>query len=319
MRCQTENCISISLKNYWLIAHGSQLSVYGLIRNQHLIPKFANMTNNELLHDSLLDIIFDNRNKEYGAYTLRKEYNHRLLISLGAVLSLILFLVMISGLNDNGNNPNDQPKNKGLIVTVIELPEEKIKEPEQPVEEARPEPVHSKPAEPVAAVEFSPIKIVPDEIADPDPVASQADMINKQISTTNAEGKDHTGVVTTDKPYAPRVGNGENIPVAGQTIIPDSNPEFPGGQHALMKFLLKHLNTPDEPGSGEKKMIRARFQVDIHGIVSLVEIVKSAGDSFDKEVIRVCKKMPKWKPAIQNGIPVPMSYVLPVTFIGIDE
>ena len=295
-------------------------SVYGFKRNTHLIPKFANVTKNELLHASLLDIIFDNRNKEYGAYELRKGYNHRLLISLEAGLSLILFFVLISRLNNNDNNlGNDQPNNKGHIVTVIELPKEKIKELKRPVEKARPESVHSKPAEPVTAVEYPPIKIVPDELADPDPVASQTEMINRQISTDKAEGNDHIGVGIADNPGMPGAGHGENFPVADQIILPNSSPEFPGGKDALMKFLLKHLNTPDELERGEKKMIRARFQVDMYGIVSLVEIVQSGGDSFDKEVIRVCKKMPKWKPAIQNGIPVPMSYVLPVTFIGMDE
>lgn len=50
-----------------------------------------------------------------------------------------------------------------------------------------------------------------------------------------------------------------------------------------------------------------------------MEIVQTGGDMFDKEVVRVCKKMPRWKPAIQNGMHVPVSYVLPVTFIGTEQ
>jgi periplasmic protein TonB len=65
------------------------------------------MTNNELLHASLLDIVFDNRNKEYGAYALRKEYNQRLLVSLGVGISLILFVVLMNVL-----------KKRHLITTV---------------------------------------------------------------------------------------------------------------------------------------------------------------------------------------------------------
>lgn len=75
------------------------------------------MTNTELLHASLLDIIFDNRNKEYGAYTLRKEYNHRMLMSLGAGLSLVILFVLITRLNNNDKSfRNDQPQNEGIIV-----------------------------------------------------------------------------------------------------------------------------------------------------------------------------------------------------------
>jgi periplasmic protein TonB len=278
------------------------------------------MTNNELLHASLLDIIFDNRNKEYGAYALRKEYNQRLLISLGIGISLILFLVLMNALNKKGSfNPNNQPEKNKVVITTVVMPEVKIKKPEPTAVKPAPEPVQPKTAEPVAAIEYPPIVIVPDDEADPDAMASQVDMTNKQISTVNADGKNYTGGVVLEKTVVSSGGQSEEIVPANQSILPDSNPEFPGGQEALMKFLSRHLGTPNELESGEKKMVRARFKVDIDGMVSLVEIVQSGGNLFDKEVIRVCKKMPRWKPAIQNGEAVPMSYVLPVTFIGLDQ
>jgi periplasmic protein TonB len=118
------------------------------------------------------------------------------------------------------------------------------------------------------------------------------------------------------------VGNetsGEEVKTEPPFLPEQAQPEFPGGPEALMRFLSRHLNTPEELESGQKKMVRARFKVDRDGTISLVEIEQSAGNSFDKEVIRVCKKMPRWKPAVQNGVPVPISYVLPVTFLGIDQ
>ena len=277
------------------------------------------MTSNELLHASLLDIIFDNRNKEYGAYALRKEYNQRLLVSLGIGISFILFVVLINALNKNKQSgPNDRRNKKEVIITSVVIPEDKIKKPE-PAAKPAPEPVQPKSVEPVATVEFPPIVIVPDDEADPDPVASQADMANKQISTANGDGKDYSGEIVPEKKLVSSGGHNEEIIPVNQSILPNSNPEFPGGQEALMKFLSRHLDTPDELESGEKKMVRARFKVDVDGLVSLVEIVQTGGSLFDKEVIRVCKKMPRWKPAIQNGAAVPMSYVLPVTFIGVDQ
>jgi protein TonB len=59
--------------------------------------------------------------------------------------------------------------------------------------------------------------------------------------------------------------------------------------------------------------------VDKDGSVNTFEIVTSGGREFDNEVVRVCKKMPRWIPALQNGINVPVSYVLPVTFIGVEQ
>ena len=278
------------------------------------------MTNNELLHASLLDIIFDNRNKEYGAYALRKEYNQRLLISLGMGISVILFLVLMNVLNKKeSNNPNNKPEKNEVVITTVVMPEEKIKKPEPPAAKPVPEPVQPKTVEPVAAIEYPPIVIVPDDEADPGAMASQADMTNKQISTVNADGKNYTGGVVLEKSVVSSGGQREESVPANQSVLPNSNPEFPGGQEALMKFLSRHLATPDELENGEKKIVRARFKVDIDGLVTLVEIVQTGGNLFDKEVIRVCKKMPRWKPAIQNGEAVPMSYVLPVTFIGVDQ
>jgi len=290
------------------------------MNGRHLIPKLSTMTNSELLHASLLDIIFDNRNKEYGAYSLRKEYNQRLLIALGIGISLILFLVWVNALGKNEQyNPNNQPGKNEVFITTVILPEENIKKQATPAKKPIPDPVQPKAPEPVATVKLPRIVIVPDDIADVDPLPSQADMINKQISSANAGGKDHTGVAAPEKlSGSPGVQDIE-IVRANQSIKPNSSPEFPGGQEALSKFLSRHLATPEELQSGEKKMVRARFKVDVDGIVSLVEIVQSGGNLFDQEVIRVCKKMPRWKPAIQNGEAVPMSYVLPVTFIGLDQ
>ncbi|MEP7374844.1 MAG: energy transducer TonB [Chitinophagaceae bacterium] len=278
------------------------------------------MTNNELLRASLLDIIFDKRNKEYGAYTLRKEYNQRLLISLGIGISLIIFLVWMNTVNKNESyNPGNQPENNKVVISTVVMPEEKIKKLEPPVVKPVPEPAPPKTPGPVATIDYPPIVIVPDDKPDPNAMASQADIANKQISTVNGDGKDYTGEVVQEKTVVSSVSQTEEIVPANQSIIPNSSPEFPGGQEALMKFLSRNLDTPDELQSGEKKMVRARFKVDIDGSVSLVEIIETGGNLFDKEVTRVCKKMPRWKPAIQNGQAVPMSYILPVTFIGLDQ
>jgi protein TonB len=101
--------------------------------------------------------------------------------------------------------------------------------------------------------------------------------------------------------------------------VQEKDPEFPGGAEALKKFLGRYLATPAQLEDGEKKVVKIKFKVDKDGSVNTFEIVSSGGFEFDNEVVRVCKKMPRWIPAIQNGINVPVNYVLPVTFIGVGE
>ncbi len=163
---------------------------YGLKLHPHLNFKFATMTSNELLHASLLDIIFNNRNKEYGAYALRKSYNNRLLLSLVTGLFIGFFFIVASSLFSEpvkGSAPF--PDNNGR-VTVIEWPEEKITDPKPPLKKADPGSLKPKPAEPIAKIEFPPVVIVPDDEADPEPVASAADIKNKKMASVNADGTD---------------------------------------------------------------------------------------------------------------------------------
>ena len=270
------------------------------------------MTNKEILGANLLDIIFENRNKDYGAYALRRGYNHRLLIAMGAAASVILLFILINALGKKGESVipviND---NGGIRIRTIELP----KELEKPKEVTK-----SKPVEKVATVKYvSVIKITPDKemkITMPD----ITDMIDKNIGTENIEGTKYEGKVNPNNEPVTNPGIGkEPAQSLPEIIIDEHDPEFPGGPEALKRFLGSNLNTPGELEAGEKKMVRIRFKVDKDGAVSTLEIVSSGGSEYDREVIRVCKKMPHWKPAIQNGIHVAVSYVLPVTFIGAEQ
>ena len=185
-----------------------------------------------MLHAILPDIIFDNPNNEYEAYALRKEYNRRLLISLGIGVSLILFLVWMNTVNkkEQQNARNQAGKNEVIASTVILLPEEKIEKPVLSSVKPAPGPVQPQIAEPVAAIEYPPIVIVPDDEADPDHIPSQADMTNKQVATANAAGKGYAGEVVPENMLISSGGQEEEDTPANQLILPDSSPEFPGGR-----------------------------------------------------------------------------------------
>ncbi len=277
------------------------------------------MTTNQILQSSLLDIIFEDRNKDYGAYALRKGYNKRLLLALAVGFFISLFFVIIGTWDKKKANSFVKAEMPGIVIREINLPEKKIEKPK--VEEVIAKPKAVKKILPkVAEVKFtSPPKIT--EVVK-EPMTAIDNMEGKLTSDKNIDGdKVEKNIVRpTD------VESGEEIktvrgPSQPEAIftIQERDPEFPGGQEGLMKFLRKYLSTPESLGKDEKKVVKIKFKIDTDGSINTLEIVTSGGLKFDNEVVRVMKKMPKWVPALQNGINVPVNYVLPVTFIGVEE
>ncbi len=278
------------------------------------------MTNKEILQSDLLDIIFEDRNKVYGAYAIRKGYNNRMLIALGAGMSVILLLIFINGFSNKQESSLIIPSDKNEItVREIEILKDKPKEPEQPKEVVKQKPVDPK----VATVKFTTPPAIKKDSEVKDKIAAITDMADKRIDDKSGEGVKDKGTVKLPERLITVPGNSNNVtavpPKQPDFVVQEREPEFPGGAEALKKFLGKYLSTPDELQAGEKKVVKIKFKVDRDGSVTSFEIVTSGGGEFDSEVVRVCKKMPKWTPAIQNGINVPVSYVLPVTFIGLEE
>jgi len=273
------------------------------------------MTNKEILRADLLDIIFEKRNKDYGAYAIRRGYNHRLLTAMGAAMSVILLFVFINAFGKKNVSSAPLIKHERIVeISEVILPKEKIKEPEKPIEA-------KKPVEKIASEKFvSKIEIIPDDKVK-ETLPDVTSLGDKLISDKTEDGKKDDGI-PREKEKSLETGNG-NKTVITETQ-PDfraheSLPEFPGGPEGLKRFLAKNLTTPSELEDGEKKTVHIRFKVDKDGAVNTFEIITSGGNEFDNEVVRVCKKMPRWIPALQNGINVPVSYVLPVTFIGVEQ
>lgn len=270
------------------------------------------MTNNELLTADLLDILFDGRNKAYGAYALRRNYNRRMRIALAMGLALILLFIIATSFT---KKERDRVERKDM-GTVIIRPFEIITDVPKKPEPVLPRPRRIEPPSQVATIVNNTIKIVDDKRVDYTMVPENADIAGKEIGPESLEGQPFDGTGTLSGKQDVVGGNGGEMPIVAEPALPSSAPEFPGGPEALQKFLGRHLQTPEDLELGDKKMVRVRFIVDKDGSVSRVDIETSGGDAFDREVIRVCRKMPKWKPAIQNGHPVTTSYVLPVTFMS---
>ena len=265
------------------------------------------MTSNEILKADVLDIVFDNRNKKYGAYLLRKYYNNRLMIGLSGMLGFVLVIVLIVGLNPGVREAIASITDPD-VVTLQTLPDAppELPEPVQP------------PRSNIRTEHFvNRIEIVDDHVETN--VPDQDVLIDAAFSDHHEEG---SPLVGNQQPSS--AGNVNDPPLtveepASPSPVPSAAAEFPGGQKKWMEFLNRHLRTPGELEAGQKKSVLVRFSVGEDGSVTQFEIVQSGGILFDNEVIRVLKKMPRWKPAVQNGRNVSVLFTQPVTFVAFEE
>lgn len=270
------------------------------------------MTNNEILKADLLDILFEHRNKQYGAYVLRRYYNDRLAKAMGISFSMALVFVLFSFLKKDNkqNNPWDDPDKNAVIVSSIDIPKQVEPEQIKPIEKPKP----------VASGDFQTIKIVEDDKVKEDLITNN-ELNNKAISNENVDGEppadlNKAVVVNSDKetggeePPAKKEGPFDPIEV---------QPSFPGGPAALALFFSRNINPPSDLEAGEKKIVMVKFFVNADGSVTQTEIVQSSGEVYEREVLRAFRKMPKWNPAIQNGHKIAVAFTQPVTFVGSEE
>jgi len=245
----------------------------------------------EISRADLLDILFEGRNKDYGAYDLRKTYNRRLAKALAGMASICLLL--IGGYTWAGKS---QPS-KIAPPTVDDVTLTKAVH-EQPVVPPPPVP---KPQPQVATIKSATIRIVPDQQVKPEDVPPPNDaMDHVQISTVTRDGDLSDNFVPTAS------GNG----AAGNVIEQPKRPEedikvyetveiessYPGGLESWKRFLIKNFRVTDEVSG----TVIVKFIVDKEGNVSDVEAI-SGPDELKAEAVRVIKKSGKWTPAIQNG------------------
>ena len=162
-------------------------------------------------------------------------------------------------------------------------------------------------------------RIVPPAIPVDDPPPDLADISGKNVSTITLSGdsggnyqdRDKTGIGQASD--EPKGGDGRSP--LGQDAV-DEQAAFPGGMNALQRFLQRNLIDPriEEDDAGLLVRVYIRFVVEADGNIDGMEFMNSGGKKIDSEILRVLKKMPKWKPAMKNGKKVAMYFVQPVVF-----
>jgi protein TonB len=244
------------------------------------------------------DVVFDNRNKAYGAYFIRKSYESNL--SKGWGTSLLLAAALIT------------------VVQIVSMLHPKVKEAItripitcglMPVPDIKPDPQPQKQihTQPRTNAELSP-RAVSIPVADPSPT---------EIHPSSTVGIDNG---PTTEISSQTIGTGEAAQPAVTSTpkivdIAEIMPEFEGGTKALYKFLQKTLRYPKAAERmGEEGIVFVRFIIDVTGTVTAVEVIKGVGVVLDNEASRVITLMPKWKPGTQHGEPVNVRMVLPIKF-----
>lgn len=258
-----------------------------------------------ILKAEILDIIFENRNKDYGAYALRKEYNKRLSIALSSVLLLLITLFMLQSWNKKPtkNLPPLIEHDDTLTLVPVVLP---------PTVPPPPSPTPL----PAATIGYGTPVITKEDIRDS--VPSQEDLARDvQIGLKTTAGVPAIEIRPPES-VNPGIGIQPAIePVKEPEIfeISEIMPDFPGGKAALHRFLSKNLKIPEEglePGNSVRIVVR--FVVEADGAISGIKFLQTGPIVYEKEVLRVINKMPKWKPGIQNGRSVPVYFNIPVIF-----
>jgi periplasmic protein TonB len=274
------------------------------------------MEKNLILKTDILDIIFEKRNKLYGAYNLRKFYPNRLKLSLGLMfITAITFsaFTFIPG------------KEKEVTVKVYDIKEpglkeikDKPKEPEKKTEVVKAEKKPEAKVTPVTQKIFiNKFKIVDSNVKTDSIITLQPnDFISTKTFVATNPG---TPTVETVKVESGGGGTEKRAPVIDKTSPMDGDavdvlPSYPGGMDALRKFLQKHLQTPDELEGGQSVSVRVKFVVDYTGKLKSFVTVQDGGQAFNNEVVRVLKKMPDWVPGKTKGENVSVYYVIPVRF-----
>jgi periplasmic protein TonB len=267
------------------------------------------MNAENILQSDLLDIIFENRNKQYGAYPLRKEYNRRLYLAIGIISAMAISLSAVYYWQ--------QHTKKEAFITVCELfiPETELKTVQMPPNEP---PQLQKKLPQVASITNDPPRIVPDNQVTDTSTHTVADLDNKAISNESADGP-AAGSGNQAAPDKPASGPATAGP--GQVEAPavrenaEIMPEYPGGIPALLRFLGKNLQVPEDAlEPGQKVRVPVKFVVNRDGQLSDVAFLTQTDPVLRKEILRVMAKMPRWKPGSQQGETVAVYYTIPVIF-----
>ena len=251
-----------------------------------------------------IDMVFEGRNKAYGAYVLRKENPKMTLVALligASVFAALLALPML----DFGSDKEDDEETV-TMVDMANIP--------PPVEEVKP--LLPPPPPPPPAPKIDEVKFVKPKVVEKEKVVEEIKTIeelkDKNVGAKDIKGRDD-GKIVIDMPS----GEGDkDVKIVEDNTVYNAvevRPDFPGGIQKFYDFVGKNYRAPDEDVKGK---VFVQFVVEKDGSLTDIKVVRDLGYGTGAEAIRVLKKSPKWKPGIQNGRAVRVLYSLPISIVG---
>jgi len=256
------------------------------------------MANEKIQAPSFDDIVFETRNKEYGAYSLRKRYNRNVMIS-----SLIGIFIIATAIITPYLNAKAAENRAKRAERQVEIKMENLDQPNETV--APPPPPPPPPADVVQQAKYVP-PVVVDSVKPEDNVQlmtadeAQIEVKDQEVVEVVAEVKEEVQ---------------EEDPEATPFVVVEEMPMFPGGDIELLKYIGEHTQYPEIAKENNiQGRVIVRFCVTSKGGVSQVSILKGVDPELDKEAIRVVSGLPAFKPGKQGGKPVPVWYMVPITF-----
>jgi periplasmic protein TonB len=245
------------------------------------------------------DLVFESKNKEYGAFVNRQLSGRRHALAL--ILGVSLFTV---GVSAPVLLKYLAPEKKERMVEVTKLADIKIDKPiENKVEELPPPPPLK------TTVRFTPPVVTNEQVTEEIKTVDELKETKATISIADVKGSDDANAVDIADLKTAVEEKEEPLQFVEQM------PEFPGGQEALQKYLGANIRYPSIASEmGISGRVILQFVVDKNGKISNIKMLRGIGGGCDEEAVRVVKGMPSWRAGRQNGKEVPVYFTLPVLF-----
>ena len=268
--------------------------------NKMFVPDWTNVVS-----EGRNEMVFEGKNKDYGAFVIRKEYNKTVTTAVWISVGIFVFFLILPLISAwiSGMSESTSAETKEVVIDLTEPP---------PVDPTEPPPPPPPPPPVMETIKFVPPKVVDEEIKDEEIPPPQEKLSETTVATVTQEGD-------PDALNLPDIGDNSAIGDAKEEIftVVEQMPSFPGGDAEMMKYLQNNIHYPQmAKEAGISGRVYLKFAVDKEGNIKDIEVLKgiSGYPEFEKEALRVVKSMPTWKPGKQNGRPVSCYFNLPVGF-----
>ena len=261
----------------------------------------------------MLDIIFANRNRTYGAYPIRRAYPQTMRRALGWGMLLIGFFLGLPHFIAALSAALPSEKDESTIYEPGRAPIIEVPPPPPPIIETPPPPVR-------ATIAYTPPRVIREDEPQEDRPQTAPDEIlisEAEVGKTTQAGDPDAPPVIEEKVVSDVYV--ENSSVVKEEIYDNFSvqkpPTFPGGEKELLKFLAENIKYPSLARENNiQGNVALTFVVDKNGQVSDITVLRDIGGGCGKEALRVMNAMPKWSPGEANGHAVKVRFTLPVRF-----